>query len=225
MLEADAAFADELGIHVHDDVVVLGVDDAESALSRQDLERLPDVAEVDHAPGARGQDVGCEDFQRGIAVLDRLRELARELRRRLGMQHDVVGPVARARSDEILVARLDGLEGGTALAPIGEIDQRGSAAMKRGAADLLGAGSDERRSVGLDPNMLEMHVRVDAARHDDASRGVDHALGGLRRERAGSGHRRNLLARNADVAFGHALGRHHVAALDDQFEHRPVPAI
>src|ERR1700730_10566269 len=84
-----------------------------------------------------------------------------------------------------------------------------------------------RRGSAAGPSWyaFEMHVRVDAARHDDASRGVDHALGGLRRKRAGSGNRRNLLARDADVAFGHALGRHHVAALDDQFEHRPVHAI
>ena len=31
MLKADPAFADQLGIHVHDDVVVLGMDDAEPA--------------------------------------------------------------------------------------------------------------------------------------------------------------------------------------------------
>ena len=57
ILEADPALADELGIHVHDDVVVLGVDDAEPALLGQHLERLPDVAEIDHAAGARA--AGC----------------------------------------------------------------------------------------------------------------------------------------------------------------------
>ena len=57
VLEADAALADQLRVHVHDDVVVLGVDDAEPALLRQHLERLPDVAEVDHAAGARA--AGC----------------------------------------------------------------------------------------------------------------------------------------------------------------------
>ena len=45
----------------------------------------------------------------GIAGLDRLRELAGEFGRRLGVQHDVVGPVARALADEILVAHLDRL--------------------------------------------------------------------------------------------------------------------
>ncbi len=53
--------------------------------------------------------------------------------------------------------------------------------MERRAADLLGAGRDERRAVGLDPDVVQMHVRVDAARHDDALARVDDALGGLRR--------------------------------------------
>ena len=109
VLEADAALADQLGVHVHDDVVVFGMDDAEPALLGQHLERLPDVAEIDHAAGARRQDVGGEDLERRIAGLDRLGELAGEFGRRLGMQHDVIGPVARAFSDEILVARLDRL--------------------------------------------------------------------------------------------------------------------
>jgi len=55
VLVADAALTDQLGVHVHDDVVVLGVDDAEPALAGQHLEHLPDVAEVDHAAGACGQ--------------------------------------------------------------------------------------------------------------------------------------------------------------------------
>ena len=113
VLEADASFADQLGVHVHDDVVVLGVDDAEPAVLRQHLERLPDVAEIDHAAGARRQDVGGEDLERRIAGLDRLRELTGKFRRRLGVQHDVVGPVARALADEILVARLDACCAGT----------------------------------------------------------------------------------------------------------------
>ena len=62
VLEADPALADQLGIHVHDDVVVLGVDDAEPAVLGQYLERLPDVAEIDHPAGARRQDVGREDL-------------------------------------------------------------------------------------------------------------------------------------------------------------------
>ena len=179
MLEAHAPLADELGVHVHDDVVVFCMDDAEPAFLRQHLERLPDVAEIDHAAAARRQDVGGEDLERRIAGLDRLRELAGEFGRRLGVQHDVVGPVARALADKILVARLDRLLRGNAVAPVGEIDERGGAAVERRAPDLFGPGRDERRAVGLDPDMMQMHVRVDAAGHDDVPGRVDHALGGF----------------------------------------------
>jgi hypothetical protein len=63
-------------------------------------------------------------------------------------------------------------------------------------------------------------VRVDAARHDDASRGVDRALGALRRERAGSGDRRDGLAGDGDVKSPYTRGGYDVTALDDQLEHR-----
>ena len=199
MLEAHPVFADELRIHVHDDVVVFRVDDAEPALLRQHLERLPDVAEIDHAAAARRQDVGGEYLQRRIAGLDRLRELPGEFGRRLGMQHDVIGPVARAFSDEVLVARFDRLLRRDTVAPIGEIDERRRAAEQRRAPDLLRSGRDERRAVGLGPHMMQMHVRIDAARHDDMPCCVDHALGGFGRERAGSRDRGDGLAGDGDI--------------------------
>src|SRR6516164_8761089 len=109
MLVAHPPLADELGVHMHDDVVVFRMNDAESTLLRQHLERLPYIAEVDHAAAARRKDIGGEYLERRVAGLDRLGELPREFRRRLGVQHDVVGPVAWAFADEVLVARLDGL--------------------------------------------------------------------------------------------------------------------
>jgi hypothetical protein len=75
VLEANSSFADELGVHVHDDVVVFGVDDAEPALLRQDLERFPDIAEINHAAGARWQDVRGEYLERWVASLNCFREL------------------------------------------------------------------------------------------------------------------------------------------------------
>ena len=83
---------------------------AELALFGQDLEGFPDIAEIDHPPGSRGKNVCREYLQRGIAGLDRFRELAGEFGGRLGVQHDVVGPVARALAHEVLVAHLDRLE-------------------------------------------------------------------------------------------------------------------
>jgi len=94
---------------VHDDVVVLGVDDAEATLLGEHLEGLPDVAEVDHAAGALRPDVGGEDFDGRIAGLDGLRQLGKLRVRRLAAQHEMVGPVAAALGRELLVARLDTL--------------------------------------------------------------------------------------------------------------------
>src|SRR5258705_2945334 len=93
MLVAHPPVADELGVHVHDDVVVFCMNDAKPALLRQHLERLPDIAEVDHAAAARGKNIGGEYLERRVAGLDRLSELAGEFGRRLGVQHDVVGPI------------------------------------------------------------------------------------------------------------------------------------
>ena len=85
-----------------------------------------------------------------------------------------------------------------------------------------GPGRDERRSVGLDPDVMQMHVRVDAARHDDVSRGIDDACGGLR-QRAGSGDRRDGLAGDCDIAARRRPAASPLAAANDQIEHhRPV---
>ena len=78
------------------------------------------------------------------------------------MQHDVVRPVARAFSHEILVTILDGLECRGAVAPIGEIDKCRCTAVKRGAADLFRAGRDEWCPVGFNPYMMQVYVRIDA---------------------------------------------------------------
>src|SRR5215510_5412739 len=80
MLVAHPPLADELGVHVHDDVVVFRMNDAEAALIRQHLERLPDIAEVDHAAAARRKDIGGEYLERRVAGLDRLRQLPGEFR-------------------------------------------------------------------------------------------------------------------------------------------------
>ena len=225
MLEADPAFPNQLGIHMHDDVVVIRVDNAEPARLRQHLERLPDIAEIDHAPGTRGENVGGEDLQRRIASLDCLRELPGEFRGRLGMQHNVVGPIARTLSDEVLVASLDGLTRRRAIAPIGEIDEGGRAPKQRGASDLLWPGSGKRRAIGLDPHMMKMYVRVDTARHDDAPACIDHPPGRLPRQSTRRGHRRNGLPGNRDIALDNALGRDHVPAANDRIQQASLPKI
>src|SRR5262249_51277009 len=101
------------------------MNDPESALLRQHLERLPDIAEVNHAAAARRKDIGGEYLERRVAGLDRLSELAGEFGRRLRMQHDVVSPVTWAFPDEVFVTRLDGLQRRDAISPIGKINKCG----------------------------------------------------------------------------------------------------
>ena len=131
----------------------------------------------------------------------------------------MVGPVTRAFPDEVLVARLDSLERRDAIAPIGKIDECGRPAEQRSASNLLGTGGHERRAVGPDPHVMEMHVRVDAAWHDDVSCRVDQMLGGVGRQRSGSGDRGDRLAGDRDVAAHDALGCHHIAAANNEIEH------
>ena len=68
--------------------------------------------------------------------------------------------------------------------------------------------------------MGHVHVRVDAAGHHDLARRVDDPLGIRIGERARRRHRRDRLAFDADIAARHALRGHHVAAADDQVQHR-----
>src|SRR5258708_30283923 len=75
ILKTHPGFADEFAVHVHDDVVVLGVDNAETAMSREHLKHLPDVAEIDHASAAAGGDIRGEYLHRGIASLNGFSEL------------------------------------------------------------------------------------------------------------------------------------------------------
>src|SRR5439155_25472380 len=126
---------------------------------------------VDHAAAARGKNIGGEYLERRVAGLDRFSELAGEFGRRLGVQHDVVGPVTWAFPGEVFVARLDRLQRRDAVAPIGKINKTGRPSEEGGAANLLRAGRDERRAVGLDPHVMEMRVpRGGTWRHETTFR-------------------------------------------------------
>ncbi|MGA6944529.1 MAG: hypothetical protein WBZ27_21440 [Pseudolabrys sp.] len=93
------------------------------------------------------------------------------------MQHDVVGPVTRTFADKVLIACFDGLSCRGAVSPIGEVDECRCAAEERGTPNLLGSGRDERRAVRLDPHVMQVHMRVYAARHDDMPPCIDFARG------------------------------------------------
>jgi hypothetical protein len=62
-------------------------------------------------------------------------------------------------------------------------------------------------------------MRVDAARHDDAPAGVDLAQARLPCERTRSGHGRDGLPADRDVASHDPLGRDNITAANDDVEH------
>src|SRR5215469_6650832 len=185
MFKTNATLTNQLRVHMHDDVIVFRMDDAKAAFFRQNLKRLPDVTKINHAAAARRQDIGREYLQRRVTRLDRLRQLTRKFRRRFGMQHDVIRPVAGAFSHEILVTILDGLECRGSVAPIGEIDVCGCPAVKRSAADLFGAGRDKWCPVWLKPHMVQVYVRIDATWYDNMTGSIDDMHGGFGRKHSG----------------------------------------
>src|SRR5215471_385602 len=73
--------------------------------------------------------------------------------------------------------------------------------------------------------MMQMNVRIDATWHDDALACIDHSPGRLRRQRARSGHRRDGLPGNRDVAMNNAVGCNHVATTNDRIEQSCLPNI
>src|SRR5258708_36782718 len=87
ILKTHPGFADEFAVHVHDDVVVLGVDNAETAMSREHLKHLPDVAEIDHASAAAGCDIRGEYLHRGNASLNGFSELPGNVGRKVAFHH------------------------------------------------------------------------------------------------------------------------------------------
>ncbi len=190
----------------------------------QNLQHLPDVAEIDHAALARGGDVGGEDLDARVPGGDRFGELRQDLRGDLALHHRVKGVVAMAVAGPFLLAPLDRLLHAVAVADQGEIDDRGRAAMQCRLADagrafghlvLGGAGHDDRPAA--------MHMRVDPAGDDDLAGGVDDAPGADRGEAARRADRRDLLAENADIGRLRPRGQHGEPARDNDVQHVSLP--
>ena len=62
-------------------------------------------------------------------------------------------------------------------------------------------------------------MRVDAAGHDDMPCCVDQMLGGIGRQRSGSGDGGDRLAGDRHVTANDALGCHHIAAANNEIKH------
>ena len=111
------------------------VDRRDPAGLRQNLEHLPDVAEIDHAALSARGDVGREHLDRGVPSLHRLGELAEALGRDLAEEHRMKGVVAVAGTCPLLVTPLDRLLDRLAALDRREVDRRRGAAVQGGAAN------------------------------------------------------------------------------------------
>ena len=193
-----------------DGVVVLRVHHHQRAgfpRGRENLQHL-DV-------GQRQVLVGHEHLERGVAVIDHGRQfLAQHLRCGIGndeMEADV---------DETAPLRFGviGIERGAQALPLllhAERHHQRVAAERRGpGAAFEVVGHDDAGAAGL----CEMHVAVDAARHDQTAAGVDD-LRGVAQILA---EHDDAAIADADIAFDRVGGRDHGSAADHHVELRHV---
>ncbi len=163
ILEAGAVLARQLLVHVHDKIVVLGMDAGQPAGLGDRLNHLPDVAERHHARHARRGDVGGEHLDRGIARLHRLGDLAELALADRVEQHQVQTVIAVAGAVPILEPQLDRLADRLRLGHRHEVDERRGAAEQRRPADLRGGGADRRfRLIGHGHRHAAVDVRLGA---------------------------------------------------------------
>jgi hypothetical protein len=147
--------------------------------------------------------------------LDRLCQLAHLGVRGIAADHQVVGPVAATLGREVRVARLDSLLHAAVGGGVGEVDQRRRAAPQRRLSHAIRPLRQQLLAVRRHEGVVHVHMRIDAAGHDDLARGVDNP-GGIRvRERTRRCNGRGRLALHRDITLRHALRRHHIAATDD----------
>ena len=219
VLEARAGFADHLVVHVHHDIVVFAMDHTQAVLLRDHLEHLPDVAEIHHAPAAAGRDVGGKHFYGRITRAQHLGELPKNLRRQRALDHYVKAVVTLALARPIFMPVVDGLLDSFAVRPAHEVDHRRRAAIQRRAAHhrrRIGVG---HAAVGVWRIPFQMHMRIDAAGHDDFAGGIDQAFGGVGAERSGGADGNNFFALYRQITGGDAGGRHHPVAANHYIKH------
>ena len=223
VFEAGAAFAEQLFIHVHDDVVILGVDDPESALTREHAEHFPDIAKADHPALAARGDVGGENLHRGIAGPDGLGHLIGEADGEQTLDHQVIGEVGMAAPDPLFVAGLDRSLDRAAVHPAREIDHRGRAAEQGGAADVSWIGGLVHAAVWPGDMPCAVHVGIDATRYDNLAHGVDEPHAGGRGERPPRRDGGDVLALDGNVVITHALRGYDPITANDHVYHCGTP--
>ena len=225
VLEAGPVFAEQLLVHVHDEIVVFGVDSGDAAGLRQYLQHLPDVAEIDHSALAAWGNVGREDLDAWVPGLDRLGQLRQQLMRQLTLHHRVKRIVAMAIAGPFLLPPLDRLLHGVAVADQREIEDRRCAAMERRLADprrpighlmLGGAGNNDRPAA--------MDMRIDPAGNDDLPRRVDEPAPAPRAPRtSGGANGYDLTAGDTEIGRLRPRRKNREPVGDDNVQHLLTP--
>jgi hypothetical protein len=213
--------ADQLLVHVHDDVVVLGVDRGKTARLRENFQRLPYIAELDHSALIDRPDVGREDLDAGVPGLHCLWERGKDLRVLLAAQHQVEAVIAIAGAGPFALSCLDrGLQRHLGEAQ-GEIEERRRAAVERGTADLLGGALSTSSllpgiMIGMPQWMCgSMPPGMTICPAASITRPAPTRPAARRADRD------DLATLHADVG-GFGTGRHHrSAATHNQIEHAP----
>ena len=224
ILEPCAILAEDLGVHMHDNVIIFGVNHAKPTLARQHLKHFPDIAEIHHAALAGRRDIRREDFRGGVAGFNRLTQLGGNIGRQVAFDHDVIGVIARAAIG--LPSRVtfrNGAFDGFAMGPAHEIQNAGGAAIKRSAAHHGSALGLIQGSIGPRNWPKAMRVRVNAARHHNTVAGFHHARTGRRGQAARRSNGDDLFPRNADFRRADRIRRDDTIALDHQI-HGNTPA-
>src|SRR5258707_13935429 len=199
ILKTHPAFADEFAVHVHDDVVVLGVDNAETAMSREHLKHLPYVAEIDHASAAAGCDIRGEYLHRGIASLNGFSELPGNVGRKIAFHHHVISIIAITGPTPILIASFDSILDTVAMCPPREVDDGGGAAEQCCTANDCRRLREPGRPVRYRYRPGAVHVGIDTAWHHDLACGIDQPGTIGQRQSTGRGDRRNLPIRDVEI--------------------------
>jgi hypothetical protein len=101
-----------------------------------------------------------------------------------------------------------------------EVDDRRSAAMHSRTPDHIRRIGQRRTPVRIRQEPLAVHMRIDAARHDDLACRIDQLRAIRYWQTAARGHRDNTFAGNGDVVRAHTLWRHHRVTSYHQIDHR-----
>src|SRR5215467_12708490 len=159
-----------------------------------------------------------------MAILDRLGQRVEHALRQFAVQQEMEAVIAIACAGPFPLTALDRSLQRLVGRAGGEIEQGRRAAVEGGAADLLRRRAQQIFVAARKRyRRTAMDVRIDPARDDDLTRGVDDAGSADRRQAPRTSDRCNLAVLDTDISCLGAARQHRLAAGNDQIEHAPAP--